>query len=375
MAADTPSLNLGEQLLERFLTTGRTLDPLEAQTMAEQYSQALGLGHCTVYLVDIQQNQLVPVPPGAPCLPVEGSLAGWAFRTGSLRMAEDGDAGLVVWFPLVDGADRLGLLRLQAAAVDGDVVRRCRLLAALLTLVITAKRATSDSYARTARSDTMSLPAEILRAFLPPRTLCADQVISSAVLEPAYDLGGEAFEHTLTAGALHAAVLDAMGHDLASGLTAALALAACRNARRNGADLPGLVATIDDALARWFPDRFATGIFLRLDLATGLMRWSNCGHPAPLLIRDEVVVTDALVRDAEPPLGLLDVIPTERAVHSFQLLPGDRVLMYTDGVIEAKGGRPRVLRARPVRRLRHPRHGGGRACAGGAPSADPCPVG
>ncbi|MFF3006779.1 PP2C family protein-serine/threonine phosphatase [Kitasatospora sp. NPDC057940] len=336
MADETPPLNLGEQLLERFLTTGRTLDPLDAQAMAEQYGRALGLGSCVVYLVDIQQNQLVPMTAGL-ALPVEGTLAGWTYRTGALRVAEDPTSGLVAWFPLVDGADRLGVLCLRATALDREVVRRCRLLTALLALVITARRDTSDSYALSTRAATMTLPAEMLRAFLPPRTLCSDQVISSAVLEPAYDLGGDAFEHSLAAGVLHAAVLDAMGHDLASGLTAALALAACRNARRNGADLPGLVASIDEALSRWFPDRFATGVFLRLDLASGVLRWSNCGHPAPLLIRDQVVVADALVRPPEPPLGLAGLAPTTRQVHTLQLRPGDRLLMYTDGVIEAKG--------------------------------------
>ncbi|MFJ7280168.1 PP2C family protein-serine/threonine phosphatase [Kitasatospora sp. NPDC098663] len=271
-----------------------------------------------------------------PALPVEGTLAGWAYRTGSLRVTED-RAGLVAWFPLVDGADRLGVLCLRTPTLDREAVRRCQLLAGLLALVITARRDTSDNYASRTRADTMSLPAEMLRAFLPPRTVCSDQAISSAVLEPAYDLGGDAFEHALVGGVLHAAVLDAMGHDLASGLTAALALAACRNARRNGADLPGLVTTIDEALHRWFPDRFATGVFLRLDLASGSLRWSNCGHPPPLLIRDREVVTDALLRPADPPLGLTGLTQAPRAVHTLQLRPGDRLLMYTDGVIEAKG--------------------------------------
>ncbi|MHA6758373.1 PP2C family protein-serine/threonine phosphatase [Streptacidiphilus sp. PAMC 29251] len=183
----------------------------------------------------------------------------------------------------------------------------------------------------------MSLPAEMLRAFLPPRTLATERVVSTAVLEPAYDLGGDAFDHSLNNGVLHAAVVDAMGHDLASGVTSALALAACRNARRNGADLPHLVATIDETLARWLPDRYATGIMLRLALDTGLLEWSNCGHPPPLLIRHQTVVPDALTRPSELPMGLSTLFKQPRATHSTTLEPGDRVLLYTDGVIEAKG--------------------------------------
>ncbi|MFC5907154.1 PP2C family protein-serine/threonine phosphatase [Streptacidiphilus monticola] len=325
----------GEQLLEEFFTSGRTLDPAETPVLAQRYTSALGLGDSRVLLADIQQHELMPLD-GGPGLPVEGSPAGWAYRTGSLRVVEDGPE-LCAWFPLVDGAERLGLLELRTSALTSQTLHRCRMLAGVLAPAITSMRDSSDSYAQGTRAERMSLPSEMLRAFLPPRTIATHRVVSTAVLEPAYDLGGDAFEHALTDGALHAAILDAMGHDLGSGLTAALALGACRNARRNGADLPDLVATIDDALTRWFPDRFATGVFLRVDTGTGTLHWANCGHPPPLLIRDRKVIPDALERPAEPPLGLTGIHHQGRTVHSASLRPGDTVLLYTDGVVEARG--------------------------------------
>ncbi|WP_033355558.1 hypothetical protein [Kitasatospora aureofaciens] len=57
-------------------------------------------------------------------------------------------------------------------------------------MLITSERDTSDSYALGARAEPMSLPAQMLRAFLPPRTVRTDRVVATAVLEPAYDLGG-----------------------------------------------------------------------------------------------------------------------------------------------------------------------------------------
>ncbi|MFF8773043.1 PP2C family protein-serine/threonine phosphatase [Kitasatospora sp. NPDC015120] len=332
----TPQLNLGERLLEQFLTTGCTLDPRDVPVIAERYTRELGIGSSVVYLTDIQQYRLVPIG-GGPSLPIDGTVAGWAFRTGTLRVIEDHDAGLLAWFPLTDGAVRLGVLCLRTERLDHEGLRRCRMLAALLAMVITSKRDTSDSYALGTRADTMSLPAEMLRAFLPPRTVRTRQVVSTAVLEPAYDLGGDAFDHSLADGMLHAAVLDAMGHDLASGLTAAVALAAGRNARRNGAELPALADVIDDCLQNWLPDRFATGILLRLDVADGALQWINCGHPPPLLIRDQHVVTEALTQTPESPLGLGALGEAPRAVQTFRLRPGDRLLLYTDGVTEARG--------------------------------------
>jgi serine phosphatase RsbU (regulator of sigma subunit) len=204
-------------------------------------------------------------------------------------------------------------------------------------MVITSKRAYSDSFARRARSEPMRLPAEMLRAFLPQRTIGNTKVISTGVLEPAYRAGGDAFDHSLTQSTLHAAILDSMGHNLASGLTTAVAMAGCRNARRAGADLPQLVDTVDQALAQWLPDQYCTGILSQLDLTHGVFRWINCGHPPPLLIRDRRVLSHALERTPQPPMGLAaQFSDAPHEVNEVTLEAGDRVLLYTDGVTEAR---------------------------------------
>jgi serine phosphatase RsbU (regulator of sigma subunit) len=187
----------------------------------------------------------------------------------------------------------------------------------------------------------MSTAAELVWAFLPPRTVGTAEVTSSAVLEPAYEVGGDAFDHTLMGHHLHLAVVDAMGHDLASGLAAAVALAGCRAARRAGADLGEIVKTVDEALVEWVPDRHATAVFADLDVRSGQFTWANCGHPPPRLIRARRVVTGALEGEAELPVGLGAAYGGRpRSVHSTRLEPGDRVLIHTDGAIDcrAEGG-------------------------------------
>ncbi|WP_373299496.1 PP2C family protein-serine/threonine phosphatase [Streptomyces poonensis] len=323
-------------LLEEFLADPGNL-ALDLSTAVARCSRALGLQHSVVYLVDLQQRQLIPLTDVASPLPVDDSLAGWTYRTQSLRVEESETGGITAWLPLVDNAERLGVLAVHAPSLTPVSLRRGRALAALLAMMITSKRAYKDSFVRLTRTERMQLPAEMLRAFLPPRTIGTAHVVSTAVLEPAYEIGGDAFDHSLTETTLCATVLDAMGHDLASGLTSAVALAACRNARRSGAELPELVRCVDEALAQWLPDRFCTGVFTQLDLATGVLRWSNCGHPTPLLIRDEQLMVDAMVRDADPPMGLPSRLASRpRQTHEIVLEPGDRVLMYTDGVTEAR---------------------------------------
>jgi hypothetical protein len=335
------------RLVADFLSRSQLAAPRDLPHMIDRVARGMGLGGATVFLADVRQQRLVPLPdpatwhPGvradAGALEVEGTLAGWAYRTLSLRVTTGPD--LVLWLPLVDGVERIGVLRVTAEAVSAADVARCRALATLVALVLVSKSAVSDALAAMVRSRPMSLQAELVWAFMPPRTIGTRDVTSTAVLEPAYEVGGDAFDHSLAGGRLHMAVVDAMGHDLASGGTCAVALAGFRAARRSGAGLVDMVRVVDRTLARWIPDRLLTTVLADLDTTTGAVAWVNCGHPPPLLIRRQKVVPGAFERVPDVPLGLgglgHDGGPT---VHRTQLEPGDRLLIHTDGVTEARSG-------------------------------------
>lgn len=327
----------GEELLEHLLAETPTASATEFTALVTEYATAYGLEKVEVYLVDLQQRYLLPMSERLPSLEIDASLAGWAYRTASLRVAEASGGGMSVWLPLVDGVERVGVLRVRTASLDAARLRRCRTLAALIAMVITSKRGASDTFVQRTRTAPMQLAAEMLRAFLPPRTIGNRHVVSTAVLEPAYEIGGDAFDHSLTPDTLYTTILDSMGHDLSSGLATSVAVAGCRNARRSGAALPQFVESVDDALGQWLPEQFCTGVVCQLDLAGGLLQWINCGHPPPLLIRGRRVLDGALVRPEQAPMGLpAHLAAAPRQVHETTLEPGDQVLLYTDGVTEAR---------------------------------------
>ncbi|MEU1825886.1 PP2C family protein-serine/threonine phosphatase [Streptomyces abikoensis] len=331
-----PRVAIDENRLEELITEAQTALPFELPDLANRCAGALGLGTALIYLVDLQQQLLVPLDEALEPLPVDRSPAGWAYRTVTPRVV-DADNDMIAWMPLIDGAERLGVLAVRTTSLDGVRMRRSRMLAHLFAMLITSKRTYSDWLAARARITPMRLPAEMLRAFLPSHTIGSRRCVSTAVLEPAYEIAGDAFDHSVVKDVLHTMIIDSMGHDVSAGLTTSVAMAAARNARRGGCGLADIVGSVDQALAQWLPDHFCTGVLCRLDAATGVLRWVNCGHPPPLLIRAERVLEGAMDSPPQPPIGLAgQLAPATRHVHETTLEPGDCVLLYTDGVVEAR---------------------------------------
>ncbi|MEW2585342.1 PP2C family protein-serine/threonine phosphatase [Streptomyces virginiae] len=343
----------GEELgpvLAWVLDRSHEASALDIAELIDEAGRRLGIGSARLFLADIQQLRLNPLPrtgdrgPDAPAsVDIDGSLAGLAYRTQRVQRNRDGDT---CWFPMVDGVERVGVMQVsgsgtatdptEAAPTATDPTEAGRALASLATLLVMSQSSHDDLLVRHQRSSPMSLQAELLWACLPPRTIGTARATSAAMLEPAYDIGGDAFDHTFVDGTLHLTMLDAMGHDLASGGASAAAVAACRATRRSGAALPDIATTIDRTLARWIPERLMTGVIAELDTDTGDFRWINCGHPPPLLIREGHVLPRALERDAELPLGLGFHDPEPPARHHVRLQPGDRVVIHSDGVTEAR---------------------------------------
>ncbi|MFI8302878.1 PP2C family protein-serine/threonine phosphatase [Streptomyces sp. NPDC085927] len=330
-----------DEVLGQMLREVHRTAPDDLPLLLRRHTADLGLKKIIVYVADVQQRVLVELgeTPDQPLrrLLIDDSLAGWAYRTVSPRIEPDDTGGLILWLPMLDGVARIGMVAFHAPALDGRTLKDCHALASLITLIMLDKSAFSDTFRRLRRVSDMRLPAEMVWAFLPPRTIGTDLITSSAVLEPAYDLGGDCFDHALSGNTLHTAVLDAMGHDLAAGITSSVALAALRHARHHATDLAGTVTGIDATLNEVFADRHSTGILAQLETTTGHLTWANCGHPPPLLIRGRDLVPHALEREPEPPLGVGAWLPgVRRTIHHARLEPGDRVLLHTDGVTEAR---------------------------------------
>lgn len=305
-----------------------------------EHAPLAGFTQVLIYLVDLQGQVLylltggtVPADTSAepPKMRIEGTVAGRAFQHGQVLPA--GGPGQW-WVPLLDGTERLGVLRVSSVHDDDRAREDIDRLAALLSLIIVGHRTTSDALAKLVRTQPMNIAAEMQWNIMPPRSYADGRVVISAAMEPAHAISGDVFEYAIDGPLVHLTIFDAMGHDTAAGLCGTLALAACRNSRRQGADLIGKAQAVEAALIDQYQrSRYVTGILATLDTATGMLSWVNRGHHPPVLIRGSRWTTTLDCSPGHPmgtDLGLQDTVCRE------QLEPGDRLVLYTDGITEAR---------------------------------------
>jgi hypothetical protein len=116
----------GVDLLGRLLEASHDLEPDEIVAAVARAGQALDARDVAIYLVDYEQVLLVPIPDGTDRAPLEvdTTLAGRAFAAIAVQEADVGP-GRRLWLPLLDGAERLGVLGLTVPAVDDALRARC----------------------------------------------------------------------------------------------------------------------------------------------------------------------------------------------------------------------------------------------------------
>jgi hypothetical protein len=328
---------LNELLRRTYLSAPSDL----AAVIAEQ-ARPLGAQDVVLYLIDYEQRMLVPLDEPASGdlkpLSVEGTIAGRAFRTMSgLRSSSEGDEGERLWLPLLDGTERLGVMRLafDQGPIPERTVTVCERYAHLTALLVATKAAYGDTFEVPRRRQPMTIASELLWQLAPPLVFATDRLVLAAMLEPCYDNGGDALDYAVNDGILHVGIFDAMGHGLAAAGVAAFALSAYRHSRRRGYGLLETYASMDAAVRDQFPgDRYVTAVIAQLHLETGRLTWVSAGHPPPFVIR-HARLARTLSAPPAAPLGIpLEGPPAQLAEESLE--PGDLLLLYTDGLTEAR---------------------------------------
>ncbi|MER5686088.1 PP2C family protein-serine/threonine phosphatase [Streptomyces sp. NPDC002205] len=158
------------------------------------------------------------------------------------------------------------------------------------------------------------------------------------------EIGGDLYAATRTDGGTRVMIGDVRGKGLAAIGEAALLLGAFREAAHQHTSLPALADALDQSVDRYqaefsepegeVGERFVTALLLEISDNDHITRMTGCGHPPPLLLSPGHSVTVPSLHPA-PPLGL-GLMRTAHTLDVFTFEVGDTLVLYTDGVIEAR---------------------------------------
>ncbi|WP_405428579.1 PP2C family protein-serine/threonine phosphatase [Micromonospora sp. NBC_00617] len=144
------------------------------------------------------------------------------------------------------------------------------------------------------------------------------------------EIGGDLYEAIDTPYGVRMIIGDVRGKGLDAVRLASIVLGSYRHVAYERADLRAVVADLDRAVARNVGDEdFVTAALV--EERGGTLTIVNCGHPSPLLLRRGAVIPLEPPAPA-PPLGFMPVVRPRVE----RLEPGDRLLLFTDGLGEAR---------------------------------------
>lgn len=239
--------------------------------------------------------------------------------------------------PLLDDEGCLGMIALhrRSAFTEEDL----ELLVALASAAAMRIRniALAEETARRRLLDRELELAHDIQVALVPRVFPrSPQAEVAGALRPARSVGGDLYDVVAEDGRLWLLVGDVSGKGIGAALFMAVTRTLFRAVAPGAPSVAAAVARVNDELARDNERAmFVTAFAARLDLATGAVEFVNAGHNPPYRLSRTGAV-EAVSGPVEPALGAVE--GHAYAAGSLRLRPGDALLLYTDGVVEARSG-------------------------------------
>lgn len=177
----------------------------------------------------------------------------------------------------------------------------------------------------------LEVARRIQLSILPAEFLGSPHFQVSARYVPMTSVAGDFYDYII-AGPLQAGLLiaDVSGHGVPAALIASMVKLAAASQRAHAADPSVFLSHMNAVLCGNTQDQFVTAAYVYLDSTAHELRYSAAGHPPMLLLR-RAQITE--VEENGLMLAAFDFATYSNATHSLE--PGDRLLLYTDGIVEA----------------------------------------
>jgi len=307
-------------------------------TATDHIRDALDVVDVEVLLADYRQAYLVPMRREVEPVRLDNTPAGHAFAAQQdvheRQPPRPGGDFHLLHVPLTVHGERLGVLTVQLAGPPTAAQRTGLATAAnVLSRALKIADQHTDLYRQVRRRARLTLAAEMQWELLPGRACSTHEFHLAGQLEPAYAVWGDNFDWSVSAERLTLTVTNGMGTGTEAASLTHLAISAIRNARRSGADITDQAALADQTVyAHHRGTRHLATLLLDFDLATGRVRTVDAGSPHLYRMRGNV--TEMVGFEAQLPLGMFG--DARYTTEEFQVEPGDRLVVVSDGVHTAQ---------------------------------------
>lgn len=233
--------------------------------------------------------------------------------------------------------DTVGLLYMDSRDVAADLSAGNRELLQTLALeastVLENARLLEEERVKQRIEEELKIAQDIQKGLLPPSLPTSGWFRAAGSSIPSTQVGGDYFDIRQVGPSTWATVVaDVSGKGMSSALLASLLQGAFLMSSDSPAQIEEMLARINRFLSeRTRGEKYATIFYCAID-ASGLMRWANAGHCAPYLLG-----TDGRLKTLQTtgmPVGMLDLATFQ--VETTQLQPGDKIVIYSDGLTEAE---------------------------------------
>jgi sigma-B regulation protein RsbU (phosphoserine phosphatase) len=196
---------------------------------------------------------------------------------------------------------------------------------------VAARRALDRDQQLNSIQQELEVARRIQLSILPGEFAASEHFTVAARFVPMTSVAGDFYEFIYTGnGTVGLLIADVSGHGVPAALIASMMKVAITSQRDHAANPERLLAGVNEALCGNTQSQFVTAAYVHLDASCGEFCYAAAGHPPMLLLRDEQVFP------IEENGLVLALLPSAGYASTKQpLLRGDRLLLYTDGIIEA----------------------------------------
>lgn len=216
-------------------------------------------------------------------------------------------------------------------ALDARHAGRLQEMARHAGIALTMSEPFTDVIASARRQRETTASAEVQQILLPPRLSRLSGLRLAGNVLPAYENGGNWFDHAENQDGGWIAAVDTMGSGARASATSAVALGALRAARNVGSTPRDAIRNMDEAIRQIGGDEVRCSAFVaRWHATTSTLFWVSAGDLHPMLV-DATGTVSSLREHALPQLGGPE-LGTDLTTSHRALGPADRVLLLSDGV-------------------------------------------